>query len=67
VVGGTPTAGQTAGTELLRQLAPGLVTNPTVTVTRTATITTVTIHGDSPGLRIPIVVTVEVPTERQTP
>ncbi|GAA3302539.1 hypothetical protein GCM10020218_098280 [Dactylosporangium vinaceum] len=66
VVGGTAAAGQTDAEELLADLGGTFVGDPTVTVTRTAQTTTVTIAGTAQGLPIPIVVTVQLPTERFT-
>ncbi len=66
VVGGTAAAGQTDAEELLADLGGDFVGDPTVTVTRSATTTSVTFAGTAQGLPIPIVVTVQLPTERFT-
>jgi Flp pilus assembly protein TadG len=66
VVGGTAAAGHDDATQLLTQLGGRFIENPAVTVTRGATVTTVTIRGAAHGAPIPITVTVQVPTERYT-
>jgi hypothetical protein len=76
VVGGTETAGRDDAAALLRQNGGWFVDTPTVTVTRTPTVTTVTIRGHAraiipasliPGVQPVITITVEGPTERLAP
>jgi Flp pilus assembly protein TadG len=76
VVGGTEAAGRDDATALLDQLGGRFVVDATVTVTRTPTITTVTIRGHAraiipasllPGVQPPVTVTVRTPTERYVP
>jgi hypothetical protein len=75
VVGGTEAAGRDDAAALLRQ-SGGSIIDPTVTVTRTPTLTTVTIRGHAraiipasliPGFQPVITITVQAPTERVTP
>jgi Flp pilus assembly protein TadG len=66
VVGGTAAAGQDDAAALLSQLGGSFVDDPSVTVTRDAATTTVTIHGRAHGLPLPITVSVNAPTERYT-
>jgi Flp pilus assembly protein TadG len=66
VIGGTAAAGQDDAAALLDQLGGPFIDNPSVTVTRGADTTTVTIHGTAHGLPVPISVTVQAPTERYT-
>ncbi|MFY1674035.1 TadE/TadG family type IV pilus assembly protein [Plantactinospora sp. WMMB334] len=66
VAGGTAAAGHTDAAEMLSQLGGEFVDNPTVTVHRGTDTTTVTIHGTTHGLPIPVTVTVQAPTERIT-
>jgi hypothetical protein len=76
VVGGTETAGRDDAAALLRQNGGWFVDTPTVTVTRTPTVTTVTIRGHAraiipasliPGVQPVVTITVQGPTERLTP
>lgn len=76
VVGGTPGAGHTDAAALLEQNGGWFIVDPVVTVTRTPTVTTVTITGHArsvvpasiiPGLQPTITVTVQAPTERHSP
>ena len=76
VVGGTEAAGRDDAAALLRQNGGWFVDTPTITVTRTPTITTVTIRGHAraiipasliPGVQPVITITVQGPTERLTP
>ncbi|MEV6930858.1 TadE/TadG family type IV pilus assembly protein [Dactylosporangium sp. NPDC051485] len=66
VVGGTAAAGQTDAEDLLAGLGGDFIADRTVTVTRTAQTTTVRITGHARGVPVPIVVTVQLPTERYT-
>jgi len=69
IIGGTAAAGHADATELLNQLPGDLITDPRITVTRTPTTTTVIITGTAKsltGLRLPVRVRVESPTERYT-
>jgi len=76
VVGGTEQAGRDDAAALLRQNGGWFVDNPTITVIRTPTVTTVTIRGHAraiipasliPGVQPVITITVQGPTERLTP
>ena len=76
VVGGTAPAGHSDAAALLAQNGGWFVVDPVVTVTRTPTVTTVTITGHAravvpasiiPGLQPTITVTVQAPTERHSP
>ena len=76
VVGGTEAAGRQDATDLLGQLGGRFVDQPTITITRTPTLTTVTITGHAraiipaslvPGLQPEITITVQAPTERYVP
>lgn len=76
VVGGTPAAGHSDAAALLEQNGGWFIVDPVVTVTRTPTVTTVTITGHAravvpasiiPGLQPTITVTVQAPTERHSP
>ncbi len=76
VVGGNPTTGRDDAAALLQQNGGWFVDDPTITVTRTATVTTVTIRGHAraiipasliPGVQPVITITVQGPTERLTP
>ncbi len=76
VVGGTEAAGRDDATTLLAQYGGDFIVDPTVTVTRTATVTTVTIRGHAraiipasliPGVQPVVTITVQGPTERVTP
>jgi hypothetical protein len=76
VVGGTEAAGRDDAAALLRQNGGWFVDTPTITVTRTPTVTTVTIRGHAraiipasliPGVQPVITITVQAPTERLTP
>jgi hypothetical protein len=66
VVGGTPAAGTDDATTLLSQLGGQFITDPTVSITREADTTTVSIRGTAHGLPFPIEITVHAPTERYT-
>lgn len=63
IAGGTATAGQAAGTDVLTQLGGHLIDKPTITVQRGPQTTTVTVTGTAHGLPLPITVTVQAPTE----
>jgi len=76
VVGGTEAAGRDDATALLAQFGGGSLVDATVTVTRTPTVTTVTIRGHArsvipssliPGVQPMITITVQAPTERVVP
>ena len=76
VVGGTEAAGRDDAAALLQQNGGWFVDDPTITVTRTPTLTTVTIRGHAravipasliPGVQPVITITVQAPTERVTP
>ncbi len=76
VVGGTATAGRDDASTLLQQNGGWFVEDPTVTVTRTPTLTTVTIRGHAraiipttliTGVQPVITITVQAPTERFAP
>jgi hypothetical protein len=76
VVGGTESAGRDDVAALLQQNGGWFVEDPTITVTRTATVTTVTIRGHAraiipasliPGVQPVITITVQAPTERLAP
>ena len=76
VVGGTAPAGHSDAAALLAQNGGWFIVDPVVTVTRTPTVTTVTITGHAravvpasiiPGLQPTITVTVQASTERYAP
>jgi len=76
VIGGTEAAGRDDAATLLQQNGGWFVDTPTITVTRTPTVTTVTIRGHAraiipasliPGVQPVITITVQAPTERLTP
>jgi hypothetical protein len=71
VLGSTATAGQVDGEALLAEINPKGITNISVTVTRDADLTTVTITGKAlpviPGVRLPVNVAVQAPTENPNP
>ena len=76
VIGGTEAAGREDAAALLQQNGGWFVDDPTITVTRTPTVTTVTIRGHAraiipasliPGVQPVITITVQAPTERLTP
>jgi hypothetical protein len=68
--GGTATAGRQDATAILQQITGAFIHNPTVTVTRTADTTTVSITGHATavfGVSLPIRTTVSATTERFRP
>jgi Flp pilus assembly protein TadG len=76
VVGGTVAAGREDAAALLQQNGGWFVDEPTITVTRTPKVTTVTIRGHAraiipasliAGVQPVITITVQGPTERLTP
>ena len=71
VMGATASGGQVDGQALLAQLNPKGISGVTVTVDRTANVTTVTITGKAlaviPGVSLPIHVVVQGPTEDPNP
>ena len=75
VVGGTLAAGHDAAAAVLANNGGWFIVDPTITVTRTPTTTTVTIRGHArpiippsvlPGAQPVITITVQAPTERTT-
>ncbi len=76
VIGGTEAAGRADAAALLAQFGGGSLLDPTITVTRTPTLTTVTIRGHArpiipasliPGVQPVVTITVQAPTERVVP
>ena len=69
-VGAADGDGYRHATDTLHQLGPGSVTDPTVTVTRTAGHVTVTVTGTSPpvipGVALPVSATTRSPIEELT-
>jgi Flp pilus assembly protein TadG len=67
VIGGSASAGQADATAMLADLGGPFVAGKSVSVSRGAAVTTVTIRGRARGLPFPISVTVQAPTERYVP
>jgi Flp pilus assembly protein TadG len=73
VQGGSATAGQQRAAEVLGQISSPVLVGSQVSVTRTATTTTVQIHATAervlpvPGLSFPVTVTVTGPIEQFVP
>ena len=71
VEGGTTHAGRARAQQLLDQLGAGVLTNPTITVTRDADTARVQVHGYAPqlvpGLRLPVTAVSAGKTERFRP
>jgi len=71
VEGGTAQAGQARAQQLLDQLGTGVLTNPTITVTRDADVARVEVRGWAPelvpGLRLPVDAVSAGKTERFRP
>ncbi|MBG0569002.1 TadE/TadG family type IV pilus assembly protein [Actinoplanes aureus] len=67
VVGGSAAAGHADAAALLADLGGSFIDDPSVSVSRSAAVTTVTVRGHTRGLPFPISVTVHAPTERYVP